>query len=144
MAQGISLANKCQILFGVAAVALLGAALAGPWIRTGSIVTDSQRELSRELANEILSREALDPATLTNAISGRLYRVGELIGETAALDGRERVPLGEAVLHVAYLGVLRAAPTQEVGCDAARHHADGADAREHEQRGDDAAQRGLR
>jgi len=83
MAQGISLANKCQILFGVAVVALLGGALAGPWIRTGTIVTDSQRELSRELANEILSREALDPATLSNPISGRIYRVGELVGETA-------------------------------------------------------------
>ena len=41
MAQGISLANKCQILFGVAAVALLGAALAGPWIRTGSTPTST-------------------------------------------------------------------------------------------------------
>jgi two-component system, NarL family, sensor histidine kinase BarA len=82
MAQGISLANKCQILFGVAVVALLGGALAGPWIRTGTIVTDSQRELSHELANEILSREAFDPAVLTDPISGRLYRVGELVGES--------------------------------------------------------------
>ena len=83
MAQGISLANKCQILFGVAVVVLLGGALAGPWIRTGTIVTDSQRELSRELANEILSREALDPKTLTNPISGRIYQVGELVGDAA-------------------------------------------------------------
>ena len=82
MAQGISLANKCQILFGVAVVALLGGALAGPWIRTAGIVTDSQLELSRELANEILTREALDPATLTDPISGRIYRVGELVGES--------------------------------------------------------------
>ena len=87
MAQGISLANKCQILFGVAAVALLGGALAGPWIRTGTIVTDSQLELSRELANEILSRESLDAKTVyaTGAgrpLAGRIYRVGELVGES--------------------------------------------------------------
>ncbi|MEY4821784.1 MAG: hypothetical protein RLY72_1436, partial [Planctomycetota bacterium] len=87
MAQGISLANKCQILFGVAAVALLGGALAGPWIRTGTIVTDSQLELSRELANEILSRESLDAKTVYAAgagrpLAGRIYRVGELVGES--------------------------------------------------------------
>ena len=50
MAQGISLANKCQILFGAAVFALLGAALAVPWVRTGLIVSDSQLEVSRQLA----------------------------------------------------------------------------------------------
>ena len=82
MAQGISLANKCQILFGVAVVALLGGALGGPWIRTGSIVTDSQLELSRELANEILSRETLEADALGQPLTGRIYRVGELVGES--------------------------------------------------------------
>ena len=79
MAQGISLANKCQILFGVAVVALLGGALAGPWIRTGTIVTDSQLEVSRELANEILSRQSLDDVDGDGPIGGRVYRVGELV-----------------------------------------------------------------
>ncbi|MFZ9915358.1 MAG: hypothetical protein ACO3IB_08515, partial [Phycisphaerales bacterium] len=51
MAQGISLANKCQILFGVAVFALLGGALAVPWYRTVAIVTDSQLEVSRQLAD---------------------------------------------------------------------------------------------
>jgi two-component system sensor histidine kinase BarA len=50
MAQGISLANKCQILFGAAVVALLAAALAVPWTRTSAIVSDSQLEVSRQLA----------------------------------------------------------------------------------------------
>ena len=51
MAQGISLANKCQILFGIAVFALLGAALAVPWYRTGALVTQSQLEVSRQLAD---------------------------------------------------------------------------------------------
>jgi signal transduction histidine kinase len=82
MAQGISLANKCQILFGVAVVALLGGALAGPWIRTGTIVTDSQLEVSRELANEILSRQSLEDVDGDGPIGGRIYRVGELVRES--------------------------------------------------------------
>ncbi len=84
MAQGISLANKCQILFGVAVVALLGGALAGPWIRTGTIVTDSQLEVSRELANEILSRQYRDDPDGEGPLGGRIYRVGELVGESTA------------------------------------------------------------
>jgi two-component system sensor histidine kinase BarA len=82
MAQGISLANKCQILFGVAVVALLGGALAVPWIRTGTIVTDSQLEVSRELADEILSRRSLADADGKGPMGGRIYRVGELVGES--------------------------------------------------------------
>ena len=50
MAQGISLANKCQILFGAAVLALLAGALSVPWHRTGEIVTESQLEVSRQLA----------------------------------------------------------------------------------------------
>ena len=82
MAQGISLANKCQILFGVAVVALLGGALAIPWIRTASIVTDSQLEVSREMANGVLLHGQIDPAALTNPASGRMYQVGEIVGES--------------------------------------------------------------
>jgi len=51
MAQGISLASKCQILFGIAVTALLCAALAVPWYRTGALVTESQLEVSRQLAD---------------------------------------------------------------------------------------------
>ncbi|MFM7133248.1 MAG: ATP-binding protein [Planctomycetota bacterium] len=51
MAQGISLANKCQILFGVAVFGLLAAALSVPWQRTSAIVSDSQLEVSRQLAD---------------------------------------------------------------------------------------------
>ncbi len=50
MARELSLANKCQILFGAATVLIVAAALAGPWIRLDRIVAETQREISREIA----------------------------------------------------------------------------------------------
>ena len=49
MARGISLANKCLILFGVAIILIVTTALAVPWVRMNSIVAESQLELSRQL-----------------------------------------------------------------------------------------------
>ncbi|MSQ90456.1 MAG: HAMP domain-containing protein [Phycisphaerales bacterium] len=50
MARGPSLANKCQILFGGAVLLILAGALAAPWMRLESVVEESQREMSRQLA----------------------------------------------------------------------------------------------
>ncbi|MSR44900.1 MAG: HAMP domain-containing histidine kinase [Phycisphaerales bacterium] len=50
MARGPSLANKCQLLFGGAVLLILAGALAAPWIRLESVVEESQREMSRQLA----------------------------------------------------------------------------------------------
>lgn len=49
MWRGISLANKCLLLFGAAVVLILAAALFVSWLRMSAIVDESQRELSREL-----------------------------------------------------------------------------------------------
>jgi len=51
MARGISLANKSQVLFGFAVVAILGAALAVPWIWSRSMAEQSQREAMRQSAD---------------------------------------------------------------------------------------------
>lgn len=51
MWRGISLANKCLILFGLAVVLIIVAALAVPWIRMNAIVDDAQKELSRQLVD---------------------------------------------------------------------------------------------
>jgi signal transduction histidine kinase len=48
MARGISLANKSQVLFGFAVVAILGAALAVPWFWSGSMADQSQMEAMRQ------------------------------------------------------------------------------------------------
>jgi len=50
MARELSLANKCQILFGAATVLIVIAALAGPWLRLGMIVGESQRDVAQEIA----------------------------------------------------------------------------------------------
>lgn len=51
MARGISLANKSQVLFGFAVVAILGAALAVPWIWSRSMAEQSQQEAMRQSAD---------------------------------------------------------------------------------------------
>ena len=51
MASGISLANKCQLLFGCAVVVILTAALSVPWIRTQSLVHEYQFEVARQIAD---------------------------------------------------------------------------------------------
>ena len=51
MSPGLSLANKCQLLFGVAVILLLAGVLAVPWFRSGSLVEDAQLEIVRQLAD---------------------------------------------------------------------------------------------
>ena len=84
MAQGISLANKCQILFGAAVFALLGAALSVPWIRTSSIVTASQLEVSRQLADTWFESGFSIGRSEGSPIPMRVIRVDEILFD---LDG---------------------------------------------------------
>src|SRR5690606_14137331 len=49
MWRGISLANKCLLLFGAAVVLIIVAALTVPWMRMNAIVEEDQREISRRL-----------------------------------------------------------------------------------------------
>jgi two-component system, NarL family, sensor histidine kinase BarA len=51
MVSGISLANKCQLLFGLAIVAIIMGALSVPWIRTRSQIENSQVEIARQLSD---------------------------------------------------------------------------------------------
>ena len=51
MVSGISLANKCQLLFGLAIVAIIMGALSVPWVRTRSFVENSQVEIARQLSD---------------------------------------------------------------------------------------------
>jgi two-component system sensor histidine kinase BarA len=55
MVSGISLANKCQLLFGFAVVVILVAALSVPWIRTRMLVGDYQIEEARRIADSWLA-----------------------------------------------------------------------------------------
>ena len=49
MWRGISLANKCLLLFGAAVVLIIVAALSVPWLRMNGIIEESNRRLARQL-----------------------------------------------------------------------------------------------
>jgi signal transduction histidine kinase len=55
MLSGISLANKCQMIFGVSVVAILAAALSVPWVGTRQLVDDYQIEAARQIADAWLA-----------------------------------------------------------------------------------------
>src|SRR5262245_23952163 len=50
MWRGISLANKCLLLFGGAIVLIVLMALSVPWLRMNALLNDGQLELSRRMA----------------------------------------------------------------------------------------------
>jgi signal transduction histidine kinase len=66
MVPGISLANKCQLLFGFAVVAILAGALAVPWFRTRLVIEDYQIELARQIADAWLA-DRIELGTLEGA-----------------------------------------------------------------------------
>ncbi|MCP3903517.1 MAG: HAMP domain-containing histidine kinase [Planctomycetes bacterium] len=55
MLSGISLANKCQMIFGFSVVAILAAALSVPWVGTRQLVDDYQVEAARQIADAWLA-----------------------------------------------------------------------------------------
>src|SRR4029453_16172939 len=58
MWRGISLANKCLLLFGAAVILIIVAALSVPWLRMNSIVDEGQYDASRRWVLEWLPRTA--------------------------------------------------------------------------------------
>lgn len=62
MARELSLANKCQLLFGAATLLIIGAALVIPWFIQPAIVDQSQLEMSRQLTRLYNQDLLIDPA----------------------------------------------------------------------------------
>lgn len=62
VSRGLSLANKCQLLFGAAVVLLISAALIVPWVRLVGIVDEAQLETSRQIARLWESNLLIDPS----------------------------------------------------------------------------------
>jgi signal transduction histidine kinase len=85
--RGISLANKCQLLFGAAVVAILGMALGVAWVRTDTLIRESQVEVSRQLADAWLrNRPTIPTSPLTSGLPSEpvlmtLYRLEALDGD---------------------------------------------------------------
>ena len=61
--RGVSLATKCQLLFGAAIVLIIAAALLVPWLRTPIVVDSSQLETSRQIARASLSQRTSSSLT---------------------------------------------------------------------------------
>ena len=110
MAQGISLANKCLLLFGIAVVVIVTSSMVVPWMRVRTIVDSSQLETSRQIArlvekNGVGSNLLLNPdqTGLIQADDGLTLRfidwtawvVGgeETVGSGGAFDRKAREAL---------------------------------------------------
>ncbi len=50
MFRGLSLARKCQLLFGAAVALIIGAALIGPWVRVADVLDVGELDTCRQLA----------------------------------------------------------------------------------------------
>ncbi|MBC7834280.1 MAG: HAMP domain-containing histidine kinase, partial [Phycisphaerales bacterium] len=77
MWRGISLANKCLLLFGAAVVLIIVAALAVPWVRMTAIVDENGRESARQLVLAWERLVAERAAAGTEAVPGQEDRVGD-------------------------------------------------------------------
>lgn len=79
---GLSLANKCQLLFGLAVVLILTAALSVPWIRMQRMVDEGQLEVASQLADGWLANlfeiESIDAAPSGAADAREEVRGGAL------------------------------------------------------------------
>ncbi|MEO1583825.1 MAG: HAMP domain-containing sensor histidine kinase [Planctomycetota bacterium] len=79
MIRGISLANKCLILFGFAIMLIVTLALAVPWIRMNAIVAESQLSLSKELVAVWAERndQPVESGRGSDAVPARKLSVAE-------------------------------------------------------------------
>jgi len=57
MFRGVSLANKCLLLFGGAVVLIVVAALTAPWFRMNALVDQAQHDLSRQMLSSWIAAE---------------------------------------------------------------------------------------
>ncbi|MCH8316586.1 MAG: HAMP domain-containing protein, partial [Planctomycetes bacterium] len=79
MAAGISLSNKCQLLFGFAVLTILAAALSVPWVRTQMLVRAGQFEAARQTADAWLT-DRIQLGTIERP-GGRLRPLEEVFGD---------------------------------------------------------------
>ncbi|MFO0829278.1 MAG: ATP-binding protein [Phycisphaerales bacterium] len=86
---GISLATRSRLIFGLAVVALIAGALAVPWVRMKTLVDESQREVSRQLADTWLANGFSLGVSGGGTINMRVVRLDDALssaGDDRALD----------------------------------------------------------
>lgn len=94
MWRGISLANKCLLLFGGAVVLIVFAALSVPWFRMNGLVDNGQHEVSRQLANVWESLERWNPAA-----EGETVERAGIVARRLTVEQAEREAEGNAFLR---------------------------------------------
>lgn len=77
----ISLATRSRLLFGAAVVALVAGALSVPWIRTRTLIEESQREVSRQIADTWLENGLRLGDAEGVTIAMRVVRIDEIVPE---------------------------------------------------------------
>lgn len=89
----LSLANKCLILFGLAVVLIIVAALSVPWLRMNAMVDDAEAETSRRLVDawERMARRA--PAPAVTASTSLTLEPSGLVGPLAPETGGVGAPV---------------------------------------------------
>lgn len=97
MFRGLSLANKCQLLFGAAIILIIAAALLAPWFRMGAIIDLGQLENSRQIA-----RLWLNTGAATRAIEAAASeRAAQSQTQDASGDSE-----AESLVTIRWVGVL--------------------------------------
>lgn len=97
MFRGLSLANKCQLLFGAAIILIIAAALLAPWFRMGAIIDLGQIENSRQIA-----RLWLNTGAATRAIEAAASeRARPQQDQAVPRDGE-----AESLVTIRWVGVL--------------------------------------
>ena len=123
MWRGISLANKCLLLFGGAVVLIIALALSVPWLRMNGLVDEGQLDVSRQLVvvwNELRTKEMQDAV---RALPGFASLVAGEVGiswRTSVLEAA-----GDSVVTKVNPGVLHITPTRNILTQPLRHLASG-------------------
>ncbi len=95
MLRRVSLANKCLLLFGLAVVLIIIAALAVPWIRLNKLVDDAELQSARQMVAtwEASARLSTDPARAGTTRPSSLTP-----GEKLSVDESRLVVVDKALL----------------------------------------------
>ncbi len=94
----VSLANKCQLLFGAAVLLIIIAALAVAWIRMNGLVRDGQLQRAREVAEAWISQKI----KLNDAMGG-LTAFGLINAEELSAFSEPSVPPEEGAMSISPL-----------------------------------------
>lgn len=116
MFRGISLANKCLLLFGGAVVLIVLAAQTAPWFRMSALVDDAQHELSKQMISSWIAADRQMKDAADGSSPWTLPPVQRARPAPSLLpEARQPAPIGQ----VEFAGVLaRRIPIDQVRREA--------------------------